>query len=141
MLFVAEADVTGPETDAAERHIEAGRDHPHREALLASQTARLIFSDGSTNVCSHRDRTTRLHSGAPSPHGVAESTQPFHGCRGGSSPPGGIAGVGRLGLEPRTTGLTCRTGFHRPPARAPALRSGPSLHPRPDPGGWAAYGL
>ena len=23
--------------------------------------------------------------------------------------------VGRLGLEPRTTGLTCRTGFHRPP--------------------------
>ena len=26
-------------------------------------------------------------------------------------------GMGRLGLEPRTTGLTCRTGFHRPPAR------------------------
>src|SRR3954470_1914906 len=24
--------------------------------------------------------------------------------------------MGRLGLEPRTTGLTCRTGFHRPPA-------------------------
>src|SRR3954454_9843262 len=46
--------------------------------------------------------------------------------------------MGRLGLEPRTTGLTCRTGFHRPPALTPALRSGPSLHPRPGPGGWAA---
>src|SRR6476661_11230300 len=39
--------------------------------------------------------------------------------------------MGRLGLEPRTNGLTCRTGFHRPPAWA-GLRSGPSLRPRLD---------
>ena len=28
------------------------------------------------------------------------------------------AGMGRPGLEPRTNGLTCRTGSHRPPALA-----------------------
>src|SRR3954462_15625509 len=111
MLFVGEADVTGPETDAAERPIEAGGDHPHREALLASETARLIFFGRlhERMFASRPDDSTTLSRTRP--HGVAESTQPFHGCRGGSSPPGGIAGVGRLGLEPRTTGLTCRTGF------------------------------
>ena len=36
----------------------------------------------------------------------------------GARPPHGRAGclVGRLGLEPRSHGLTCRTGSHRPPA-------------------------
>ncbi len=40
--------------------------------------------------------------------------------------------MGRLGLEPRSDGLTCRTGSHRPPAARRALRSGPSLRPRLD---------
>ena len=32
--------------------------------------------------------------------------------------------MGRLGLEPRTTGLTCRTGFHRPPRARGATACG-----------------
>ena len=54
----------------------------------------------------------------PRPHGVAVSTSAFHAGSRGSTPLGGTPAMGRLGLEPRTTGLTCRTGFHRPP-RAP----------------------
>jgi GNAT superfamily N-acetyltransferase len=46
--------------------------------------------------------------------------------------------MGRLGLEPRTSGLTCRTGFHRPPRGRCGLDHlftlGSTL-------GWAAYGL
>jgi hypothetical protein len=49
--------------------------------------------------------------------------------------------MGRLGLEPRTTGLTCRTGFHRPPAGIGGVAVWTISSPSAVPLGWAAYGL
>src|SRR4051794_18626051 len=90
-----------------------------RTARLSSRRSRLasspldqlherMFAFGSDG----ENYTLRLSG----PHGVAVSTRGFHPRSGSSTLPGGIAPMGRLGLEPRTTGLTCRTGFHRPPA-------------------------
>src|SRR5215203_2827212 len=53
--------------------------------------------------------------------------------------------MGRLGLEPRTTGLTCRTGFHRPPARGAGVAvwtiSSPSAEPGRVGGVWPLRAL
>src|SRR5215208_2086438 len=53
--------------------------------------------------------------------------------------------MGRLGLEPRTTGLTCRTGFHRPPARRAGVAvwtiSSPSAEPGRVGGVWPLRAL
>ena len=71
---------------------------------------------------SKRSRRSRAPYGTAPAHGPLHLHRPEHlrrdpGVRRDRAP--GMArsvGVGRLGLEPRTTGLTCRTGFHRPPA-------------------------
>jgi hemoglobin len=86
-----------------------------------------------------RMRTGRreLHSGRLRPHGVAVSTRGFHPRSGSSTLPGGTPLAcpphGPPGTRTQNHGINLP---HRlSPAsgdEAPALRSGPSLHPRPD---------
>ena len=134
MLLLGEFDVPRPRADAALRYAQPLRDETNREALVATQPPCLLaldqFYERMFARGSDGENYTLRRSG---PHGVAVSTRGFHPRSGSSTLPGGIANDGPPGTRTQNHGINLP---HRlspaSGAEAPALRSGPSLHPRPD---------